>query len=75
MASLTRELETQVADWREAEKSRESHVTELNVKIAQYERLVLSLRNEIHVTEQKFNVSITESSTHLQQQIQVRLAE
>ena len=69
---LGRELETQVSEWKEVEASHEKHVTELNVKIEQYEQLIVQLRNEIHVTEQNYNVTINESNSSLQKQIEVR---
>ena len=72
MIQLGRELETQVAEWKEVEASHEKHVTELNVKIEQYEQLIVQLRNEIHVTEQNYNVTINESNSSLQKQIEVR---
>ena len=68
---LGRELETQVAEWKEVEASHEKHVTELNVKIEQYEQLIVQLRNEIHVTEQNYNVTINESNSSLRKQIEV----
>ena len=72
MIQLGRELETQVAEWKEVEASHEKHVTALNVKIEQYEQLIVQLRNEIHITEQNYNVTINESNSSLQKQIEVR---
>ena len=68
---LGRELEAQVAKWKEVESSHEKHVTELNVKIEHYEQLLVQLRNEIHINEQKYNITINESSSRLQQEIEV----
>ena len=69
---MGRELEAQVTEWKEVEASHEKHVTELNVKIEQYEQLIVQLRNEIHITEQNYNVTINESSSSLRKQIEVR---
>ena len=68
---LGHELEAQVAEWKDVESSHEKHVTELNVKIEHYEQLLVQLRNDIHINEQKYNITINQSSAHLQQEIQV----